>query len=164
VVEGHQAGVKLLAWLAVAVLIFAAASDVRRRLIPNRLVLVVLTLGLGAVVLGPPRLVLLRVVLSMGIFAVLAGLALRGIVGGGDAKLMPAVMLLTPLSDAPRLLVLVAVCGGLLSLLLLAAQWAIRHVPTSDRLGIRIRAQVEEGVPYGVAIAGGFICELLLAG
>jgi prepilin peptidase CpaA len=67
-----------------------------------------------------------------------------GMMGGGDVKLIGALALWLPLGAVVKLLLVMSVAGGLLTLAMVARQ----------RLG---RKQEKPEVPYGVAIAlGGF--------
>jgi prepilin peptidase CpaA len=132
----------LLAALAIALLV-AAFTDLRARIIDNWL-----TLGLAAAAplfwwasglsLWPG--VALQLALGLTVFAVLAGLFALGAMGGGDVKLLTALALWLPWQPFLKLIVLMALIGGLLTIL--AAGW--------HRIGRRPgRVQV----PYGVAIA-----------
>lgn len=76
----------------------------------------------------------------------------RGWMGGGDIKLLAASVLWFDLSSGWRLLVAIALAGGIVALLVIA----LRRLPWSD--GIRSRALLlkrREGIAYGIAIALG---------
>lgn len=132
----------LLAALAIA-LLFAAFTDLRSRIIENWL-----TLGMAAaaplfwwatgLALWPG--VALQVALGVTVFAVLAGLFALGAMGGGDVKLLTALALWLPWAPFLKLLVLMALLGGLLTVG--AFMWHRMR-------GHSGRVQV----PYGVAIA-----------
>jgi prepilin peptidase CpaA len=132
----------LLAALAIA-LVVAAATDLRARTIDNWL-----TFGIAAAAplfwwasgldLWPG--VALQVGVAVAAFAVLAGIWALGQMGGGDVKLLTALALwIEPLPFA-RLLIMMALIGGVLTLVLGAWHVARRR---KDRLAI----------PYGVAIS-----------
>jgi prepilin peptidase CpaA len=83
----------------------------------------------------------------------------RGFVGGGDAKLIPATALLVGYHDLFSFLVLMSICGALVSLAILVIH---RYLPLW--LGPRLALLVPKArlaIPYGVAIAGGGIVTLL---
>ena len=133
----------LLAALAIALLI-AAISDLRTRLIHNWL-----TFGIA---LAAPAFwwasglslwpgVAGQIGLGLAAFAVLAGLFAVGAMGGGDVKLLTALALWLPWQPFLKLVVAMALLGGVLTLLCVA-----RH-----RIGRRT-GKLE--IPYGVAIAG----------
>ena len=76
----------------------------------------------------------------------------RGWMGGGDVKLLAACSLWFDLDQGWKMLVAVAMAGGLETLLVML----LRALPWSqswrDRLKVLCR---EEGIPYGVAIGAG---------
>lgn len=142
--------------LFAACLLDAAISDIRGFRIPNRAPLILIAAfapaGLAAGLSGDQWLAHLGTALAA--FAVAALLFSQGIWGGGDAKLVPAVILWTGLADLPRFLMIMTICGGILALLALLA----RRVPLGPdgparRWGERLAATGH--IPYGVAIAAG---------
>ena len=74
------------------------------------------------------------------VFAALAGAFYLGVMGGGDVKMAPAVLLWFPAARALDFLMIMSLAGGLVTLVALA-----RH-----RAG---RREGRPEVPYGVAIA-----------
>ena len=134
----------LLAALAIALLV-AAATDLRSRQISNWLN--------GAIALGAPLYwiasgmafwpdIALQFGLALAAFVVLAGLFALRAMGGGDVKLLTALALWVPWNEFLLLLVVMAIAGGVLTIVL--GSW---HV---------MRRQTEKlVVPYGVAIAVG---------
>jgi prepilin peptidase CpaA len=132
----------LLAALAIA-LLFAAFTDLRRRTIENWL-----TFGIA---LAAPLFwwasglslwpgVALQLGLGVAVFAALAGLFALGVMGGGDVKLLTALALWLPVQPFLKLVVLMALIGGVLTIVV--AGWH-RIARRSGRVQI----------PYGVAIA-----------
>lgn len=132
----------LLGALAIALLI-AAFTDIRRREIDNWLN--------AAIALGAPLFwwssglslwpgVALQLGVALAAFAVLAGLFALRMMGGGDVKLLTALALWIEPSLFLQLVVLMALLGGLLTIVLGAWHVARRQ---KDRLAI----------PYGVAIS-----------
>ena len=132
----------LLAALAIA-LLFAAFTDLRARVIENWLTL--------AIALAAPLFwwasglsvwpgMALQLGLGLAVFSALAGLFALGAMGGGDVKLLSALALWLPWQPFLKLVVLMALIGGVLTIL--AASW--------HRIARRPgRVQV----PYGIAIA-----------
>jgi prepilin peptidase CpaA len=139
---GEISAYGLLAALAIA-LLFAAFTDLRSRVIENWL-----TFGMAAaaplfwwatgLALWPD--VALQVALGLTVFAALAGLFALGAMGGGDVKLLTALALWLPWQPFLKLLVLMALIGGLLTIVVVA--W--------HRMS---RRPGKVQVPYGVAIA-----------
>ncbi len=81
--------------LAISVLIVAAYGDICRRRIPNELVISIAILGLARmIIVGEPGAALWT--LAAGAAVLFTGFLLfwRGLIGGGDAKLLAAVVLL----------------------------------------------------------------------
>lgn len=132
----------LLALLA-AMLICAAVTDIRARIISNKLNAAIALLAPAywfAVGLSPWPDMAVQLALCAGVFAVFATLFALGMMGGGDVKMLAALALWLPAGALLSLLVLMALLGGLVTLV------AVLH-----HRGRRRTGAVE--VPYGVAIA-----------
>lgn len=139
----------LLAALA-ALLLYAAWGDLRTRTIANRLNL--------AIALGAPLWWLaqglpwwpgaaIQVGIALLVFAVFAGCFALGMMGGGDVKLLAALALWLPPVPMMRMLVVMALAGGVLTLACIALHRARK-------------AQGQPEIPYGVAIAFAALCAL----
>jgi len=133
---------------------FAASMDVFTMTIPNRL-----TLALAAaffvmapfVGLGPTK---IAFHLLTGIAMLAAGIALFacGVFGGGDAKLLAAVALWIGLENLPVYMMMVAVSGGILSILMLAyRRFPQPRILLGQAWAERLHAK-NGGIPYGVAL------------
>ena len=90
------------------------------------------------------------------LFALVLGIGtllfVRGWMGGGDVKLLAACALWFDLDSGWKMLVAVAIAGGLESLTVML----LRLFPWSDRIRHRVAwLRMEEALPYGVAIAAG---------
>jgi len=145
------AGPALPLALLAALLIAAAASDLRRFLIPNAVALSIAALGLVFQLqtggpLGPAALIAGGVLL-IG-FAVYA---LR-LVGAGDVKLLAAVALWAGPAEIAPLLLHTALFGGALSILWLLSG-PLRHGLVVA--GFDVASEPPRRIPYGLAIAGG---------
>ncbi|GMM60942.1 A24 family peptidase [Novosphingobium pituita] len=134
----------LVGLLAIA-LLYAAFTDIRRRQIDNWLNAAIALLApvywwAQGLTLWPGMALQLGVALLA--FAVLAGLFALRMMGGGDVKLLTALALWLPGRLFLELLLIMALVGGVLTLVM-----GIWHVTRrrKDRLKI----------PYGVAIASG---------
>lgn len=129
----------------------AAFEDLRRLVIPNAIVVGLCILWPLHLAAGPGFTLaggLSAAGCAMAVFLSGALLFSRGLLGGGDVKLLAAAALWAGPASTPMLLIITAVLGGLLTLVLLSSatvrtafSWArtaaVRSVP----------------VPYGVAIA-----------
>ena len=126
----------------------AALEDLRRFVIPNQLII-------GLCLLYPLRLLTGvgfaagagAVACAAAVFLVGAVLFARGLVGGGDVKLLAVATLWVGPADTPALLIGTGLAGGLLALFLLspagAALAAWRGLDPGPR---------PDAMPYGVAI------------
>jgi prepilin peptidase CpaA len=156
------------ALLALLALALAALSDVARRRIPNAVVAAVALAGLLRQALaGAPFFAL---VAAACVLLAATLLWLRGLLGGGDVKLLAAASLLVPAALVPMLLLATALAGGVLAALHLALRGRIR-VPAAAPGGARrvLRAEawrIRRGapLPYGVAIAAGTAFTLIRPG
>lgn len=126
-----------------ALLIVAAITDLRSRIISNRLNLIVAALApLWWIACGLSLWPDVVVQLGAGIvvFALFAGLFALGMMGGGDVKLLGALALWFPWQVLLSLLVLMALLGG-----------AVTVVTLIDHKLRKKQGQAE--IPYGVAIS-----------
>lgn len=136
----------LIAILA-AMLIVAATGDLRTRTIPNWLNGVI---ALGAIPfwfvsgLSVWPDMAIQIGVAFAVFALFALAFHMGAMGGGDVKMVAALALWLPLGAVIKLLVIMSIAGGVLTVAML-----VRH-----RLA---KSGKELEIPYGVAIAfGGF--------
>jgi prepilin peptidase CpaA len=148
----------LLAALVV-LLVLAAVEDVRRRRIPNLVTGAIAALFLPYLLLAPDAPDGLSALLVGGL-ALLAGWALfaRGLVGGGDVKLVAAVALWAGAEQVLPFLLVTSLAGGALAVLtLLWRQWGLLICSSLGGLGLgRLSpADEPETLPYGLAIAAG---------
>lgn len=135
--------VVILSALLVLLLLRAAQTDIATRIISNALNLAIALLApvwwwANGMALWPD--IPLQIGLALAVFALFAALFALGMMGGGDVKLLAALALWMPLPAMARLLVIMALAGGGVTLATLA------HHRLTRRTG-----QAE--IPYGVAIA-----------
>src|SRR5271166_6565117 len=97
------------------------------------------------------------------LLTMLGALWLRGFIGGGDMKVIPAVALILPPSGTPVFLLSVALAGGALALIYLTLSFVVPRPGPGPRRGFVARLLKAEAwrihrrgpLPYAVAIAGG---------
>ena len=140
-----------LSWLFIALLaaalVVAAVGDWRTRIIPNRLNAAIALLAIPfwwsiGLPLWPG--VALQLALGAAVFALFAIAFRFGAMGGGDVKMAAALALWLPLAGVVKLLVIMSIAGGVLTVAMLAAH----------RIA---KAAGQPEIPYGIAIAfGGF--------
>jgi prepilin peptidase CpaA len=147
------------ALVALAALAAAALGDIASRRIPNPVVAVVALAGLSRQLLAGAPVPALAAAACVLLAAAL--LWLRGLIGGGDVKLLAASSLLVPAALVPAFLLATALAGGGLAALQLGLRGRIRlPARTSGLAGRVLRCEawrIRRGapLPYGVAIAAG---------
>ena len=159
--------------IAVGVLVIVAYEDARARRIPNALSFATAALGLA-------RIALAAQVIDAGytlasaiiILAITFALFQRGAIGGGDAKILPATVLLIGYRELFGFLFWMSLCGGALALATLAVErldLSFRRLPRTAHVsptgqGDRGRlASKGSTVPYGVAVATAGVITLIAA-
>lgn len=124
-------------------LVAAAVTDLRSRIISNRLNLAIALLAPAywwacGISFWPDAGI--QLALGLGVFALFASLFALGMMGGGDVKMLAALALWFPWQALLTLLVLMALIGGVVTVV------TVIHHRVSQRLG-------QPEVPYGVAIS-----------
>lgn len=143
--------------------IFAAVAycDIRTRRIPNEFIVALLALAAVRLALdGNPTSALYTLEANAALFVATFLLFWRGLLGGGDVKLMVATGFLIGYHDVLQYLVVMSVSGGLMAVAILAgeklrlrrASAAAEHEEAAARLT----------VPYGAAIAIAGVFTLLV--
>ena len=126
-----------------ALLIAAAITDLRARIISNRLNIAIAALApLWWIACGLDLWpgVAVQLLVCGVVFLLFAALFSMGVMGGGDVKLLAALALWFPWQAVISLLVLMALLGGLVTLV------TVIHHRMTRRLG-------QPEIPYGVAIS-----------
>jgi prepilin peptidase CpaA len=152
--------------VGLALVVGAALHDVAVRTVPNWVSIVLLAVGVAARIIDGDLLLGLGVAAIVFAFAVF--LWFRGWMGGGDTKLLGAVALIAPPGRIPELLLMTALCGGVLALFYLAMSYVVKRPAGGRRQTLLARLAKAEcwrlsrrgPLPYAVAIAGGSILSL----
>ena len=137
-------------WLTLALypltLAYAVISDARRMIIPNWACITIAAAFLPAALLGSVEWTAIAWHYGVGLGLFLAGLILffRGLMGGGDLKLLAAAGVWIGWNDLWSYLFLVALLGGGLALAILVAGKLQKKWPLLGGMG--------KPIPYGVAI------------
>jgi prepilin peptidase CpaA len=140
-------------------MVTAAFQDFRRLIIPNTLTLSLCILWLLYLATAPSiTLAAGFVAAGCGLAVFLAGAVLfsRGLIGGGDVKLLAAATLWAGPDATMPLLILTGVFGGVLALVLLSPLGTLITLTCRPALDISAAAAAHKStvpVPYGVAIA-----------
>ena len=145
----------ILGGLFLALCVFAALHDINRLTIPNWLNLSLAGLFIPAAALSGMPMEILggHILVGLVAFVIAFGLFAFRIFGGGDAKMIPAVMLWVGPSASIEFLFGMALVGGLCAVVILL----VRNMVPAAVLPGPIRAPFEDkaGVPYAVAITAG---------
>jgi prepilin peptidase CpaA len=140
----------LLEGVGLAGLLLAAVVDLKSRIIPNTLVMTVVAAGLMLRLTEDGRDAWQGFVIAALVFTPLAVLAVHGVIGGGDAKMIPAAVLLVDPARTGVLLTAIAFAGGLLSVGYLV-------VAACPATALRRGPILTFGLPYGLAILAGTV-------
>lgn len=135
----------LLPAVLAALLLAAAACDLRSRTIPNGLNLAIALLAIPfwfASGLAPWPDMALQIGVASLVFAFFAAAFAIGAMGGGDVKMVAAVALWLPWQAVLVMLVIMSLAGGVLTAALMVRRRLVRGEKPIE-------------VPYGVAIAFG---------
>lgn len=150
---------------ALSGLTVAAVVDLHRRVIPNGAVLAVAGAGLVLRLWDfDGEALAISAALAFLLLAGLGQLARRGIVGGGDAKLIAAVSLLQPAAAVPTVLIFIALAGGVLAVVYLMRQWLYALKPAISLRGESRAATGLQSLPYAVAIGLGVLSFHIVGG
>lgn len=150
--------------LIVGICIFAvvAYGDIRTRRIPNEMIVAILVLAAFRIAIdGDPRAGLFTLAASATLFVSTFLLFWRGLLGGGDVKLIGATALLVGYHNLFEFLFVMSVSGALMAVAVLARDRLGRRqatAPPAEDQEISARLTV----PYGVAIAAAGIVSLLV--
>jgi prepilin peptidase CpaA len=133
----------LLSATLALLLLWGAATDLRSRIISNKLNIVIALLAplwwwANGLALYPD--VALQFGLALLVFALFTGLFALGMMGGGDVKMLGALALWLPLPAMSNLIIIMALLGGLVTIV------TVIHHRVTRRIG-------KPEIPYGVAIA-----------
>jgi prepilin peptidase CpaA len=157
--------------LQAALLVVTCWTDLSRRIIPNSVCIGVMLVGIAVRLAAGPVALLESTGVAAAVFALLLVLHARGGMGGGDVKLITALVLGRSLPGTIQLLSVMALVGGVLALL----QLALRAMPCPVAVPVdastlrrayaaeRRRSQERASLPYGVAIACGGLWTILLS-
>ncbi len=140
-----------------ALCLFAAIRDVETLTIPNWLNAWLAFLFIPACILAAPGWDVAGWHLLAGVLAFVIAIAMfmGGLFGGGDAKMVPGVMLWIGPAGTMDFLYGTAIAGGVLVGVVILAR---RLVPAHATPGFAFETlQQGKGVPYGVAIAAGAV-------
>ena len=129
----------------IVMMVMAAISDIRARIIENKLNLAIALLAIPywfAVGLNPWPDMAIQLAWGLGVFAFFCIPFAMGKMGGGDVKFISAIALWFPPGLILQFLIMLSLLGFILTLVMMAREW------------IKTR-KLQTKVPYGVSIALG---------
>lgn len=164
--------IRAILWSAsLGLLVACAGTDLRKRIIPNELVILIAAIGLALSLTSHPERVWIDLLAASALLCGLWFLVGYDLLGGGDAKLIAAVTLLVPPDRIGLLLLAIALAGGLLSGAYLTAYRMANRSPLPRRAAAAVvgstsgfnrflrnecsRIATGKSVPYALAVLGG---------
>jgi prepilin peptidase CpaA len=154
--------------LGIGLFAFIAYGDIRTRRIPNEFIVGILALAaFRTALVGSPIAVLYTFAASAALFLGTFLLFWRGLLGGGDVKLIGATALLVGYHELSEFLVVMSVSGALIALAVVARDKLRLRRATAPALQGPVPEDEDQEtparltVPYGVAIAAAGIISLL---
>ncbi len=166
----------IVSTLAIAIIICALLAssfiDLKKRIIPDELVILIAVCGLCACLSTRPSEIWLSLVIAAGVFIALAICHHCHWLGGGDVKLISALSLAVPVDQVGALILAISLAGAVLCCAYLSAGFVLKtlraepagRTPPPDEgpfsAWLRDESQrIIEGrtVPYALAIFGGFV-------
>ncbi len=160
--------------IALGALLASAVTDLRSRIIPNEFVVLVALSGIAISAGLRPGEAWVSFLVAAVVFLALAIACHYRLIGGGDVKLISAAALLFPPDLAGWLLMNIALAGGVLSCLYLAARSVVSK-PSTMPLGTgahassglqrwieaeKLRIADRKSLPYGIAILAGVMISI----
>lgn len=138
---------------ALALCVYAAATDVKRLEIDNWVPCAIIALFVAFAITNPvvwP----VHVIVMLVIFAIGFALNAAGILGGGDVKLLSALSLWAGIGGLPYLMMGTAVCGAAVAIATLSLRQMKLEAPTG-LAWVDGASAGRNHVAYGIAIAAG---------
>lgn len=148
----------ILSWIALAILGIAALWDLASRKIPNSLPLLLAVCGIAIQISSGAQTIWISLAATLFIFLMFLWAYHKKWVGGGDAKLLPALIPVVPASQIFPLLLYIALMGALLAALIIMGRM-IRfsglhnfEIMQSPQNPWHLDDQLKCDLPYALAI------------
>jgi prepilin peptidase CpaA len=155
----------LIDWIAIlavtAALIAAAITDVATYLIPHRYPAAV-AIAFAVYAIGKPAPVWLYGMVAAALLLAVGVLLFdRGVLGGGDVKLMTAAALWAGFDQLSLMLFVTSIAGGALALAHLSPLRRLMPARPGTVPAADLRSRLQQPIPFGVAIAIGGVAVAL---
>jgi prepilin peptidase CpaA len=142
---------------AAILLLIAAYTDVTEFRIPNWLCLTLALMFFAFGYLSTMGLESFLLRSGIGLAVLISGMVMhaRGVVGGGDVKLLAALSLWLAPDAWPLFMLTVMIFGGILALVVLVLRKSKAWLPENITTGSKVQKLLteNEGIPYGIAIS-----------
>ena len=153
-------------------LLIAAWHDLATRTIPDTVCLLIAATGILLRAQQGPRALVVSAGAAALLFLLLLFLFARGLIGGGDVKIMTALAIALPPLDSYRFVAATVMAGGVLGIAYLLLSFRPRRPLRPRRVSLLGRIAAIESrrigrrgpLPYGIAIAAGGVFVLLFPG
>ena len=157
-----EIGLAALQLLFVFCVIYAMITDYRRLHIPNAIsVILAIAFFPFALLAGPAIPLLPHLMIAGAVFIVLFGCFALGWLGGGDVKLVSAIILWAGPTQGANFVVLFALLGGALALVLVMLQRARAYYPPIETVPVlsKFSQWARAGLcPYALPIGTAALC------
>lgn len=152
-------------WIAllavVAALVAAAITDAATYIIPHRYPAAV-ALAFAVYAIGKPMPVWLHGIEAAALLLAIGVLLFeRGMLGGGDVKLMAASALWAGFDQLPLMLLVTSLAGGALALAHLSPLRRLMPARPGTAPAVDLRSRMRQPIPFGIAIAVGGVAVAL---
>jgi prepilin peptidase CpaA len=152
-------------FVTTVILAIAAWNDLATRTIPDWCSLAILLVGIAFRLPEGLVAVLCSVALALIVFLGFAMLHARGLIGGGDVKLIAALAAGTAPASLPGLLFAIGIAGGVLGVVYLVMSRIVPRPALQPHAALPLRVAVVEAnriarrgpLPYALAIAVGTV-------
>lgn len=162
--------INLILFVFATLMIWAAISDFKNYILSNRLCLSVTSLYflfIAALYLTgtPPTLAYLgySIAIAIGVFVFLLALFAYGYIGGGDVKLIPAVLLWAGPAFSLKFILITTLFGGIVAILTICCRYLksyLSKLKSSENINFSMQQSSElvnndNNIPYGIGISAG---------
>jgi len=150
-----------------AAFVYASYTDIKEMRITNKTCAIALgaylPFVLTLIIAGQWQVIGMSVIIALIVFSVTAFMNAKGALGGGDVKLMTVLALWAGPQYAVDTFFIVALCGGVFSLIFLLFT-VLRRAKTATVSGRDRKAIEQRPIPYGpgITIAGLFLSSQLI--
>lgn len=153
----------LFSLAVLGLLMIAAWRDIATRTIPDSIGLLIVVVGALSQIFERPSVLAVSAATALLLFVTLLIAYSRGLLGGGDVKIMTALAIGLSPFNSYRFIIATALAGGILAIAYLVLSPRLRRPYRAKPISLLARVAAVEAwrirrrgsLPYGVAIAAG---------